>query len=173
MINPEIKNQWIKDLATTQLLNNSRDNAKIIERYGENNVVLWGTPGRKRTTFGNEVWGNVVIGNYRTLLLEAGLELVNKNNVVPNTNFITGFDVNFKYDNHYFQWWGSPNKIELDVYLMYKNENEELDYVQKTNTTIQKVNDEDKYFCFRVDSQMTTTVFIEKLKGLIASAQNG
>ncbi len=173
MINPEIKNQWIKDLATTQLLNNSRDNAKIIERYGENNVVLWGTPGRKRTTFGNEVWGNVVIGNYRTLLLEAGLELVNKNNVVPNTNFITGFDVNFKYDNHYFQWWGSPNKIELDVYLMYKNEDEELDYVQKTNTTIQKGNDEDKYFCFRVDSQMTTTVFIEKLKGLIASAQNG
>lgn len=175
MINPEIKNQWIKDLATTQLLNNSRDNAKIIERYGENNVVLWGTPGRKRTTFGNEVWGNVVIGNYRTLLLEAGLELVDvkKNNVVPNTTFITGFDVNFKYDNHYFQWWGNPNKIELDVYLMYKKENEELVYVQKTNTTIQKGNDEDKYFCFRVDSQMTTTVFIEKLKGLIASAQNG
>ena len=106
---------------------------------------------------------------------QVSIELVNvnKNNVVPNTNFITGFDVNFKYDNHYFQWWGSPNKIELDVYLMYKNENEELDYVQKTNTTIQKGNDEDKYFCFRVDSQMTTTVFIEKLKGLIASAQNG
>lgn len=111
-INPNIKYQWIKDLATTQLLNNSRVDAKIV--WLKNNcIVLWGIPSCKRTVCKNETWGNVVIGNYRTLLVDAGVELQNPKIQIKNTNFLSYFDINFKYKNFYFQWKAYDNCIYL------------------------------------------------------------
>lgn len=164
-INTNISYQWIKDLSTTQLLNNSRSDAKKVGSYG-NSIVLWGTAGCKRYVFANEVWGNVIIGNHRTILVDGNFELQDKNIIVQNTNFVSYFDVNFKYNNHIFQWWGNPNDKELDVYLLKENE----DYCERQNPTSDKNTDEDKYFCFRVTKNMSTDDFLKKLDCLIQQA---
>lgn len=168
-INTDIKYQWIKDVSTTQLLNYSRKDAKILGSEGSS-IVLWGTSGCRRYVFGNEVLGNVVIGNYRTLLLDKKIELQNKkielqnnNIIVKKTNFVSCFDVNFKYNNHYFQWLGTPNEKELDVYLM---ENFWSDYKKRPNPTTDQGTDEDKYYCFRVESD-NLDVFLKRLDALI------
>ncbi|GEM_PF-1007938 len=166
-INPNIQYQWIKDIAKTNLLNCSRDNAKIVGSCG-NSVILWGTAGCKRNVFGNEVWGNVIIGNHRTILVDGNLELQNKNIVVPNTNFVSYFDVNFRYNNHCFQWYGVPNGKELDVYLM---EDEWANYIKRPNYEEGKL-DKDNHYCFRVTQEMEsdTSLFTNKLDCLIAQA---
>lgn len=168
-INANISCQWIKDLSTTQLLNNSRSDAKIVGSYGDS-IVLWGTAGCKRSVFANEVWGNVIIGNHRTILVDGNLELQNKNIVVPNTNFVSYFDVNFKYKDHYFQWYGVPNKKELDVYLM---KNEWTDYKKRPNPTSDKGTEEDSHYCFRVTKEMEEEVskFTEALDKLIHDSE--
>lgn len=73
-------------------------------------------------------------------------------------------NVDFKYKDHFFQWWGSPNEKELDVYLM---ENDWADYKKRRNPTSDKGTDEDNYFCFRVKDDASIEGFIESLKALI------
>lgn len=167
-INPNIQYQWIKDIAKTNLLNCSRDNAKIVGSCG-NSVILWGTAGCKRNVFGNEVGGNVIIGNHRTILVDGNLELQNKNIVVPNTNFVSYFDVNFKYNERYFQWYGTPNDNELDVYLMEENWG---NYKKRPNQTTDKSTEEDTYYCFRVTKEMEkdTSLFTKELDRIINEA---
>lgn len=162
---PNITYQWIKDIAETQLLNNSRENAKKVGKYG-NKVVLWGTSGCKRYVFSNEVCGNVIIGNHRTLLTKSSsFQLQHVNTIIPNTLFIAGFNINFKYNDHFFQWWGTSNTTELDIYLMtnkwdeYEMRNPELD---KYHT------DQDKYYCFRLDKTPNIDNFTKQLDDLIA-----
>ena len=163
-INAKIPYQWIKDLAETQLLNNSRNDSKTIGAYGKN-IVLWGTAGCRRYVFANEVWGNVIIGNYRDLLVTGKFELQDANVVVPNTNFVSYFDINFKYQNHFFQWWGAPYETQCDVYLM---EDEWADKVKRPDYKEGKL-DKENFYCFKVTSGMeeNTTQFTEELKRLI------
>lgn len=167
-INAKIPYQWIKDLAETQLLNNSRNDSKTIGAYGKN-IVLWGTAGCRRYVFANEVWGNVIIGNYRDLLVTGKFELQDANVVVPNTNFVSYFDINFKYQNHFFQWWGDSNETQLDVYLMKAGWS---DYEKREHTTNDKKTDEDIHYCFRVTPQMKKdiTLFTNQLDELIKAA---
>lgn len=167
-INPDIKFQWIKDIATTQLLNNSRNDAKIVSTYGKS-IVLWGTSGCKRYVFSNEVWGNVIIGNYRNLLLDSEeIKLQNKELRVPNTNFVTCFDINFKYKDYFFQWYGSPNNAELDIYLM---KDKWSSYKKRPDSTSKVGTDEDVYYCFKVEGDMTSEAFIKELDKLIEQAK--
>lgn len=161
--NDKITYQWIRDLANTQLLNNSREDAKIVSQYGKH-VVLWGTSGCRKYVFGNEVWGNVVIGNHRTLLVDSKVELRKKERIVSNTNFVTFFDVDFKYNGFFYRWYGEPNDNELDVYLM---ENEWKDYKERKYPKNDKGTDEDKYFCFKVTEDMNGDVFILKLMSIV------
>lgn len=165
-IKANIKYQWIKDISTTQLLNNSRNDAKKVGLYGKS-IVLWGTSGCKRFVFANEVWGNVVIGNYRTLLVDGAFDLQNKNIVVENTNFVSSFDVNFTYNSHFFQWYGNPNEKELDVYLMEDNW---TDYKKRLNPSNNKGTEDDTFFCFRVDANTTPDNFNIMLDTLIAQS---
>ena len=147
------------------MLNNSRNDAKIVSSYGRS-IVLWGTSGCKRYVFSNEVWGNVIIGNYRNLLLDSEeIKLQNNELKVPNTNFVTCFDVNFKYKDYFFQWYGSPNNAELDIYLMVDNW---TDYKKRINPTKENNTDEDEFFCFKVTPNMSLENFLISLDGLIA-----
>lgn len=165
-INTNISYQWIKDLSTTQLLNNSRSDAKKVGSYG-NSIVLWGTAGCKRYVFANEVWGNVIIGNHRTILVDGNFELQDKCIIVQNTNFVSYFDVNFKYNDNVFQWYGVPNEKKLDVYLM-KDEWAK----KRPNPTNKKGTDEDNYYCFKVSNVMETdtSLFTKQLDCLIQQA---
>ena len=84
-------------------------------------------------------------------------------------SFFWGEHVDFKYKGHFFQWYGSPNEKELDVYLMEIMENERTDYKKRSNPTNGKGTDEDNYYCFRVSSEMVenTTLFTDELNKLI------
>ena len=90
-------------------------------------------------------------------------------------SFFWGEHVDFKYKEHFFQWYGSPNEKELDVYLMEIMENERKDYKKRSNPTNDKGTDEDNYYCFRVSSEMVenTTRFTDELNKLIEQANSG
>lgn len=81
-------------------------------------------------------------------------------------------NVDFKYKEYFFQWYGNPNEKELDVYLM---ENKWTDYKKRSNPTNGKGTDEDNYYCFRVSSEMVenTTLFTDELNKLIEQANPG
>lgn len=76
-------------------------------------------------------------------------------------------NVLFKYNKHFFQWYGNPNDKELDIYLM---EEEWKGYKKRLNPTNDKGTEEDTHFCFRVDINTTPVTFVKKLDCLIAQA---
>lgn len=91
------------------------------------------------------------------------------NNMIPNCRYYKceGKNVNFSYKynnmNYFFQWWGTPNEKALDVYLM---EDFWSDYKKRPNPTTDKGTDEDKHYCFRVETD-NLDVFLRKLDALI------
>lgn len=86
------------------------------------------------------------------------------------SKLLWGIHINFAYDGHYFQWWGTPDDYQLDVYLM-KNDNGK-DYQQRHEPPLKNVSDEENYYCFRVDDNETVDSFINKLENLIQSSKN-
>ena len=99
-----------------------------------------------------------------------------RDSTIPNCRYYRCFDknVDFKYKfndkYYYFNWWGTPNETELDVYLTEDNWN---DYKKRPNPTSDKGTDEDIYYCFRVTQEMAsdTSLFIKGLKELIEQSQ--
>ena len=81
-------------------------------------------------------------------------------------------DFKYKFNDkyYYFNWWGTPNETELDVYLTEDNWN---DYKKRPNPTSDKGTDEDIYYCFRVTQEMAsdTSQFTEALDNLIKQSQ--
>lgn len=78
-------------------------------------------------------------------------------------------NVDFKYNNHFFQWWGNPNDTELDIYLMEDNG---CHYKQRQNPKIEEQPDNINYYCFEVTENMTIDDFCEKLDELIEQAKS-
>ena len=99
-----------------------------------------------------------------------------RDSTIPNCRYYRCFDknVDFKYKfndkYYYFNWWGTPNETELDVYLTEDNWN---DYKKRPNPTSDKGTDEDIYYCFRVTQEMAsdTSHFTEALDNLIKQSQ--
>lgn len=96
---------------------------------------------------------------------------LSKDSIVPNTHFLFGTNINFKYkQKFFFQWYGAPNETECDVYLM---EDDWGNYKPRSNPTTDKGTDEDKYYCFSVSTEKETdTSFTKKLNELIAEASS-
>ncbi|MBR4198333.1 MAG: DUF262 domain-containing protein [Bacteroidales bacterium] len=90
-----------------------------------------------------------------------------KKNCIENCRYYKCVEknVDFKYNNHYFQWYGSSNDIELDIYLM---ENDWADYKKRPNYEEGKL-DKDNHYCFRVTEEMETdtSLFTKALDCLI------
>lgn len=78
-------------------------------------------------------------------------------------------NVDFKYKDRFFQWWGSPNEKELDVYLM---EDDWKYYKKRQDPPIEGEPDSKNYYCFPVtkDMEKDTDTFTKELDGLIAQA---
>lgn len=99
-----------------------------------------------------------------------------RDSTIPNCRYYRCFDknVDFKYKfndkYYYFNWWGNPNEIELDVYLTEDNWN---DYKKRPNPTSDKGTDEDIYYCFRVTKDMESdpSKFTDALDELIKKLQ--
>ena len=95
-----------------------------------------------------------------------------KENSIPNCRYYQckNHNVNFKYNNNFFQWMGNPNEKELDIYLM---ENDWTVNKKRPNPTSDKGTDEDRYYCFRVtkDMESDTSKFTDALDELIKQLQ--
>jgi len=89
-------------------------------------------------------------------------------NSIPNCRYYKckNHNVNFKYNNHFFQLMGNPNEKELDIYLM---ENDWTVNQKRPNPTSDKGTDEDIYYCFRVtkDMESDTSKLTDALDELI------
>ena len=85
-----------------------------------------------------------------------------------DSKFFWGWNINFSYKNHFFQWWGNPNEEELDIYLMEDNW---AGYKKRQNPTNDKGTEEDTHFCFRVTAETTPESFTKMLDKLTAQVE--
>lgn len=173
-IKSSITHEWIKELATTKLLNISRLDGKYVSKYGKK-VVLWGTGGCRWNSFGNNVWGNILLGEYRRNILLRSLKLPNNcfetDYAGEDYVFYSGWETYFKFDNHYFVWWPDDDKKICDVYIMM---NDWSNYIKRKKKVENKTNTEaDEYFAFNTTDEMIKNpkLFAEALRNLIAESK--
>lgn len=144
---------------------------ELLAKYGKWHILDWNgysvltcySTRRTYQTFPDKI---VVLNYRRNNLLQEQCVSIETDCKIGNTNYLYGWNVNFKYNNNCFQWWGSPNDKELDVYLMKEN----WEYCEKKMHTSDKKTDEDRYFCFRVIENISTEDFLKKLDCLIQQA---
>jgi len=169
-INTSITQKWIKELSTTKLLNISRPDGKFVGKYGKK-VVLWGTTGCVWKVFGNDVWGNILLGEEKRNLLLKSLELPNAyfrtDYLGEDYIFYSGWETYFKYDNCFFSWWPDDDNKVCDVYIMTENGE---GYKKRRKVLTNKTNTEaDEYFAFNTTDEMIEhpKLFAKALKNLI------
>lgn len=109
---------------------------------------------------------DIYLGRNRKLLLDPSIQC--ENSIVCDDIFY-GNNIDFKYRDYFFRWYGNPNERELDVYLMKDNWTE---YKKRPNPTYDKGTDEDTHYCFRVEDGMTPEQFLNKLDDLINEQKN-
>ena len=90
--------------------------------------------------------------------------IINGNHIIPDTLFLYGSDINFSYNEHFFQWYRNNY-----VYLMEDNWK---DYKKRKNPTADKGNDLDEYFCFKDEPDMTSEDLLNNLDKLIFQFEN-
>lgn len=144
---------------------------ELLAKYGKWHILDWNgysvlTCYQQRKTYQTFPDKIVVLNYRRNNLLQEQCVSIENDCKIGNTNYLYGWNVNFKYNHHCFQWWGSPNDKELDVYLMKEN----WEYCEKKMHTSDKKTDEDRYFCFRVTENISTEDFLKKLDCLIQQA---
>jgi hypothetical protein len=110
----------------------------------------------------------VVLNDLRNKLLDDDKIEINPEIKVGESTYLYGWDINFKYNKHFFRWWGNPNETEPNVYLM---EEGWADRKNRPNPTNDIGTDEDKYYCFLVDAGMTKDIFTNKLECIINQAE--
>lgn len=154
--------------------------SKLIENlpkdqyYMEDDLKLHVYYGHRETTdiyLGDTVHENHILAK----LIDEGNISCDQNQ--RNTHFFFGRNINFKYKNNYFQWYGFPrdknpnneNRKELDVYLM---ENDWKEYFSREKKIIDNHTENETYYCFIVTKEMeeNANLFTKQLDCLIAQA---
>lgn len=119
---------------------------------------------------------NPILSNLKLKGLISYRNTEGRDSTIPKCRYYKCFgkNVDFKYKfndkDYYFNWWGTPNETELDVYLTEDNWN---DYKKRPNPTSDKGTDEDRYYCFRVTKDMESdpSKFTDALDELIKKLQ--
>lgn len=104
---------------------------------------------------------DIYLGRNRKLLLDPSIQC--ENSIVCDDIFY-GNNIDFKYRDYFFRWYGNPNERELDVYLMKDNWTE---YKKRPNPTYDKGTEEDTHYCFKVEDGTDSQAFLESLNNLI------
>ena len=143
----------------------------MVSCYNRIVPVLWGTSGRLWKSFGNYVSGNVILGKSRNLMVMIQeIELEGNSEIVKDTNFVCGKDINFQYKGHWFQWYGVPGDREYDIYLLKNDWKNQSDPYEQYQEDLAKKGDERTYYCFKVEATETKDSFKGKLNDLIKCA---
>lgn len=90
------------------------------------------------------------------LLNSDGIQ-VNDSAKIPGTPLLYGWNINFRYKQHNFQWYRTDY-----VYLM--NSNDGNVYVENN---VEGTTEEEKYFCFKCADCMSKEVILSRLDELI------
>ena len=110
---------WKSMLANSQLIDNSRDDGKIIGTYWDEKVVLWATGGCTWNAYGNVILDSM--HNNRLLSELFNNQIIECDQKINNCDFFWGWDIKFNYSkegNLYdFQW-----NTDGNVYLIENNE---------------------------------------------------
>lgn len=157
---------WITHDSLLQKLLCCYNSWHILTNWNNYDVLTRYSQRRSDATSHNEI---VVLNDLRNRLLAHKDIVISQVKKVEGTTYLYGLNINFSYNNHFFQWYGSSNDIELDIYLM---ENDWADYKKRPNPTFDKNTDEDKYYCFKVDAAATPDSFIKELDSLIKQAES-
>ncbi len=158
--------KWIIDDSLLQELLRCYDSWHILHGWRGYKVLTLYSQRRSDAVCDDQI---VVLNTFRNVLLnkllnEKKIEIENDSKV-GETSYFYGWNINFIYrGDHFFQWYGNPNDIELDVYLMKENWS---NYEERPNPTTDKGTDDDDYYCFRVNDKMTTKDFVVALENLI------
>lgn len=115
---------WKSMIANSQLIENSRDDGKIIGTYWDGKVVLWATGGCTWNAYGNVIMDDMHKNHILNKLLES--KDIECGQAVENCDFFWGWDINFKFhkdSNSYdFQWNTDGNVYLFENYSRKKKE---------------------------------------------------
>ena len=158
---------WIKsDNLLAELLGESNNTWHVFSDWRKYKVL---TRYSRHESGSVNSWKEVVPLNHpRNVLLNSNEIVVCESNCINGCkDYYYGWNINFKYNKHFFQWWGNPNYDEgvLDVYFM-----ENDDYKSRRHKT-KALGDEDTHFCFRVTAETTPESFTKMLDKLIAQVE--
>ena len=95
---------------------------------------------------------------------------IDARNIIEGCNrFVLGWDVSFKYKDHWFRWLGSPNSGsgQCDIYLLKEEWKDGSSYAKHDKDT-SKEGDEQEFFCFNVNTEVGND-FKTKLQELITA----
>ncbi|NLI37096.1 MAG: DUF262 domain-containing protein [Bacteroidales bacterium] len=80
-----------------------------------------------------------------------------------NLKFWWGKNIEFSYNGHLFRWWGRPNAIEVDIYLLEDNN----EWAER-NPPVGANSDLEKYYCFRISGEQgSAELLIDGMNKLI------
>ena len=86
------------------------------------------------------------------LLHTDGIEVASKN-IVGEREFLLGWDINFRYNHHNYQWY-------RDDYIYLMSDSDENDYVKRDT---EKKSQEEKYYCFKYQKGSDMKAALDKL----------
>lgn len=124
-------------------------------------------------------WKSYYLGTPRNRLLskaiDDGLVSLEESKRLYASNFFYGAELNFQYRDRRFKWYRteySREKNEVDIYLMYINEDNKEDYLKRKEPIVEKYKDErDSYYSALIEKDISQEGFYKVLNDLINEAE--
>lgn len=124
-------------------------------------------------------WKSYYLGTPRNRLLskaiDDGLVSLEESKRLYASNFFYGAELNFQYRDRRFKWYRteySREKNEVDIYLMYINEDNKEDYLKRKEPIVEKYKDERaSYYSALIEKDISQEGFYKVLNDLINEAE--
>ena len=124
-------------------------------------------------------WKSYYLGTPRNRLLskaiDDGLVSLEESKRLDASNFFYGADLNFQYRDRRFKWYRteySRETNEVDIYLMYINEDNKEDYLKRKEPIVEKYKDERaSYYSALIEKDISQEGFYKVLNDLINEAE--
>lgn len=126
-------------------------------------------------------WKSYYLGTPRNRLLSKAIDdeqvtvSPEESKRLDASNFFYGAELNFQYRDRRFKWYRteySREKNEVDIYLMYINEDNKEDYLKRKEPIVEKYKDErDSYYSALIEKDIRQEGFYKVLNDLINEAE--
>lgn len=124
-------------------------------------------------------WKSYYLGTPRNRLLSKAIDeeqvTVSENKRLNTSNFFYGAELNFQYRDRRFKWYRtkySRETNEVDIYLMYIDEDNKEDYLKRKEPIVEKYKDERaSYYSALIEKDISQEGFYKVLNDLINEAE--